>query len=303
MQDHNVFHTPGAFGNYVGFLLDYKIKGKLHEDPFNKSGSSHNRVVHTKSHDIVLTEGHDQFKKCSANDIGIYWPEEYFFYILHSAYGRTNHGQYGSCGVTALQQNTWQWLNKHEGHKLRGNDLSLFVKDLDELYGFKCSVENQIVPENTLRHYFFFHFVNHFKNKLFVKNKEISQNTVLRKLNIEIVLNYTKLKNFLEIPFDFNEIHEKFIDENLSLVAYYKQKEILQAVKQNKDLPIRELDVITQAGILFELEKQFYDIPFFNLNFNFKNTKEIQEYITQYPNYMRRPNNLFMKHWKIYNDK
>ena len=126
---------------------------------------------------------------------------------------------------------------------------------------------------------------------------------MLRKLNIEIVLNYTKLKNFLEIPFDFNEIHKKFIDENLSLVAYYKQKEILQAVKQNKDLPIRELDVITQAGILFELEKQFYDIPFFNLNFNFKNTKEIQEYITQYPNYMRRPNNLFMKHWKIYNDK
>lgn len=299
---HRVFHTPGAFGNYIGFLLGCKSKGKIEPDPFTQSGSSHDRQVNN-SHDIVLTDGYTQFNTCNKNDFGIYWPTEYFFYILHSVYGRTNQGQYGACGVRALEKNTWQWFNSHQGHGLPGNDLSLFLKDLETLYNFKCDQQNQVVPKNLLRHYFFFHFVNFFDNKVFIKNNMIKNNKTLQKIHIETILDYDKLKQALGIDFDFKRTHEKFIDKNLSLKAYDIKNSIVEAVKQNKNIAIQNLDVLTEAGVLFELEKHFYDIPFFNLNFNFQSTKDIYNYITEYPNYMRRPNNLFLQNWRIYNVK
>ena len=81
MVEHRIFHTPGAFGNYVAFLLDCKTKGKMHENPFTESGSSHARAVITQSCDIVLSNEYDKFLQCTRDDIGIYWPDEYFFYI------------------------------------------------------------------------------------------------------------------------------------------------------------------------------------------------------------------------------
>lgn len=303
MVEHRIFHTPGAFGNYVAFLLDCKTKGKMHENPFTESGSSHARAVITQSCDIVLSNEYDKFLQCTRDDIGIYWPDEYFFYILHSAYGRTNVGQYGKCGVQALQDNTWRWLSLHTGHDIPGNNLDLFVSDLEKLYDFKLNEKNQKVPFNLLRHYFFFHFIKFFNNKLYKKNKEILNNKILRKLDIETILDYDKLNKFLDIGFDFETTHKQFIEKNLSLTAYNTQKQILLAVKNEQECKIGHLDVITQAGVLYELEKHFYDIPFYNLDFNFKNTLQILDYVKQFPNYMRKPNNLFLEHWRVYNDK
>jgi len=303
MSEHRIFHTPGAFGNYVAFLLDCKTKGKIGENPFTESGSSHAREVITQSCDIVLSDEYEIFLQCTKDDIGIYWPNEYFFYILHSAYGRTNHGQYGKCGVRALQENTWQWLSLHTGHNILGNDLELFVSDLEKMYNFKLDEKNQKVPINLLRHYFFFHFIKFFNNKLYKKNKEIYNNNIVKKLDIETIFDYDKLKKFLDIGFDFENTHNQFIEKNSSLIAYNTQKQILSSVKNEQECKINDLDIITQAGVLYELEKHFYDIPFYNLDFNFKNTSQILDYVKQFPNYMRKPNNLFLEHWRIYNDK
>jgi hypothetical protein len=298
-----IFHTPGSFGNYLAFLIDSKNNGKLLDDPFTASGSSHNREKTTRSYDIVLSNAYDNFKECTNNDIGIYWPTEYFFYILHSAYGRTNNGQYGICGVKALQDNTWQWFNQHQGHGQPGNSLSMFLDGLKTFYGVVCDKDNQIVPKNVLRYYFFFHFVKYFKNKLYIKNNEIQQNNVVKKISIETILDYEKLKKYLDISFNFEEIHTKFLRYNQSLRAYHQQQVITNAVKNNKALEINDIDIITEAGIFFELEKYYYDIPFHNLEFNFTNTQQLIDYIKQFPQYMKRPNNLFLEHWRIYNVK
>ena len=303
MTKSRIFHTPGAFGNYVAFLIDCKTKGEIYKNPFTASGSSHQRAVLTESCDIVLSDHYEKFLNCTELDIGIHWPDQYFPLILHSASGRTNAGQYGECGVKALQENTWQWLALHEGHNIPGNNLDQFIKDLEALYKFKLNAENQKVPVNVLRHYFFLHFIKFFKNKLYRKNKEIFNNKIIKKLDIETIFDYHKLKNFLTIGFDFENTHQQFIEGNLSLVAYNVQKEIINAVKNEQALQIGNLDVITQAGVFYELEKHFYDIPFYNLDFNFKNTSEILDYVKQFPKYMKRPNNLFVEHWRVYNEQ
>ena len=299
---NSVFHTPGSFGNYVAFLLDCKQNGKLLESPFTESGSSHYRKVSTKSYDIVLTDGYETFKKSNMNDIAIFWDDSYFFLILHSAYGRTNSGQYGRCGAKALQENTYKWYQEHEGHTKEGNDMAHFLNGLKLYYNFDCNNETPVVPTMILQHYFFLHFVTYFENKLFIKNKEL-KNSNLKKISVDTILDYKKLKDNLDINFDFSKNHETFKDKNASLTAFLEYKSIVKAIINKRDIKIDNLDIITKTGILYALEVYYYDIPFYNTNFKFENTKEFIDYIKGFPNYMKRPNRLFTDNWKIYNDK
>ena len=61
---------------------------------------------------------------------------------------------------------------------------------------------------------------------------------------------------------DFSELHKKFIEDNMSLKAFNLKNHIVDCVLKKVNEPIPEIDVVTEAGILFELEKYFYDIPF-----------------------------------------
>jgi pyridoxal biosynthesis lyase PdxS len=84
------------------------------------------------------------------------------------------------------------------------------------------------------------------------------------------------------------------------LLTTEKEYQIIEAVENNVDLEITELDVVTEASILYRLEKKYFDIPF-NLGNNFfTNTKEIKEYIDHFPAYLKKPNNIFQKYFKFY---
>ena len=298
-----IFHTPGSFGNYVAFLLDCKQSGKLLESPFTKSGSSHFRKNDmTKSYDVVLTDGYEYFKKSNVNDVAIFWHDSYFFLILHSAYGRTNNGQYGKCGVKALEENTYQWYQKHEAYNHEGNDMSHFINGLKLYYNFDCNNHTPVIPPMILQHYFFLHFVKYFENKLFIKNKEL-RNSNLKKISVDTILDYEKLKTCLNIDFDFRDNHKTFKDNNASLTAFLEHKRIVREIINKNNVQIDKLDIVTKTGILYALEVYYYDIPFYNTNFKFENTKEFIDYIKGFPEYMKRPNRLFTDNWKIYNDK
>lgn len=297
-----VFHTPGSFGNYVAYLLDCKQVGHVRQSPFTASGSSHLRSGATKSYDIVLDAGNNVFRGANENDIAIHWDKSYFFLILHSAYGRTNSGQYGKCGVQALEENTYQWYNKHQGHKHKGNDLDDFLYNIEKFYDFRCDAERQRVPTQILQQYFFLHFVKYHENKLFIKNNELKTSSC-RKLSIDVILDYESIKKYLGIDFDFSANHAEFLDRNLSLKAYVECNRAVDCVISQTQTRIDAKDVITKAGILYALEVYYYDIPFYNLNFELTNTQELIEYITSFPQYMKRPNRLFEEDWRIYNGK
>ena len=57
MREENkyaVIHTPGAFGNFVAYLVDCYQQKKLLPSPFVESGASHARIAKTKSIDMVI---------------------------------------------------------------------------------------------------------------------------------------------------------------------------------------------------------------------------------------------------------
>ena len=80
---------------------------------------------------------------------------------------------------------------------------------------------------------------------MYIRNNEIQQNNIVKKISIETILDYEKLKKYLDISFNFEEIHTKFLRYNQSLRAYHQQQVITNAVKNNKALEINDIDIIT----------------------------------------------------------
>ena len=125
---------------------------------------------------------------------------------------------------------------------------------------------------------------------------------MLTKLPIAIILDYESLKEFLQTitgnTLDFKELHDNFIRLNRSLKMYNKIKQITDAVKRKENIPIKNLDCVTEAGIFFELETYFYDIPFHNIPEFFKTTGDLILYVKTFPEFMKQPNKLFQQNYK-----
>jgi hypothetical protein len=291
-----VFHTPGAFGNYLAHLLDCHRQGTMLDDPFTGSGSSHNRNGSTRSMDIVLDQNWHAFNESRPGDLGVWWPEEHFDLILHSAYGRTNEGQYGRCGVEALQEDAWDYLARHSGHGTRGNDWIKFVHDLKSLFDFTLSPENPKVPRMVLRQYFFFMLFSRRDNKLWKRNQQIKSSTTLRLISTTQVLDHDSLCRVMADIFghvlDFRDLHTKFLDSNNSLRTHNSVDRLFAAAMKGENMDI-DLDVVGEACLLYRLERQHRDIPFHNVPVMFDNTGDIAKYVQHFPNMMRQPNRLF----------
>ena len=304
MKKIKVYYTPGAFGNFLGYLIDSFSEKKLLSSPFLPSGSSHGRAdaLHkTKVYPINLELEYKHFVE-NKGGIGLTWKQQYFFYILHAVYSRTNSGIFNECGIRIMQENFWKYYGMHESPVLKGYNWNLLLSDLKNFYNFDCNENNQVVPRFILRQLFFFYMAHSNTNVVTIRNNEISNRKDLQLIDIDTILDYKQLSFLLGAIFgyslDFSELHKKFINDNMSLKAYNLKNDIVNCVLKKIDKPILDIDVVTEAGIFFELEKYFYDIPFHNIPEFFKDTGSIINYIKGYPTFMKHPNQLFQK--KLY---
>ena len=300
MKQYKVYYTPGSFGNFLGYLIDCYNYKKILPSPFVSAGSSHGRYHHqhkTFVYPINLDSEYKIFLEHKGEGIGLTWEPQYFFYILHAVYSRTNSGIFGDCGVKALQENFWKFYTRHEAPLLKYWELLLV--ELKKFYNFDCNEQNQVVPRLILRQLFFFYIANSENNMVTIRNKEILKRRDLQLIDIDIILDYKQLSYLLGVIFgydlDFSELHKKFIEDNMSLKAFNLKNHIVDCVLKKVNEPIPEIDVVTEAGILFELEKYFYDIPFYNIPEFFKDTGSIITYIKGFPEFMKSPNPLFQK--------
>ena len=299
-MNKTVFYTPGAFGNFFKYLLNCYDNKKIEKEDFRPSGNAHFDGQHGDAYPINLDKPYEIFNQGNSG-YGLVWDEQYFFYILHSVYSRTNGGVFGDCGVKYLQDNFWNYCKIQKEYKV-SNYWDLMLKDMETFFNFKCDKDNQKVPRMILRQLFFFYITNEKQNIVYLRNKEILKSK-LTLVNINTILDYKSLHTLLNKIFgydlNFAEVHENFLYKNNSLKAYKLKKQIVNAVI-NKEPNIKiDCDVMTEAGILYDLEKYFYDIPFYNIPVFFSDTDSIIQYIKSFPNYMKAPNKLFStKHYK-----
>lgn len=300
-KNYLVIHTPGAFGNFISYLVDCHKAGHMLASPFNEAGSSHQRhgEDRTRSIDVVVPGKWQEIESTTDKIlIGCVWDESHFRYILHAYYGRTNSGQFGHCGVEYLQKDFFGFVNKHNSSERLQQDL----KDIKKLFNLTVDEIHNKVPRHILRMFFWHKMIEDHSNIVTDDNERIKSVPGIDLINISQILDYAQLKSFFESRFDarldFKQIHDEFIERNRSLNEFNRTNMIMDAVKNKESIDISNLTVMGEAMLTFMLEKHFFDIPFYNHIDFFKDTGEIIDYVKHFPNLLRQPNRLFHMHYK-----
>jgi hypothetical protein len=116
-------------------------------------------------------------------------------------------------------------------------------------------------------------------------------------MNLDDIFDYNRLKSKLDNCFggnlDFKELHNNFLDANLNRSIMEKENQILKAIKRGASMSLKGLDVVSEARILYEVERRHFNIPFLIHDKFYEDTREIHEYIKHFPNYLKQPNKLF----------
>lgn len=295
-MERKIFYTAGCHGNFVKYLFDCHDAGKILPLPFNKNGNSHLRADTDRNINIEV---------CSKDDVSLVHdtnPENYtivwngfdsFFYAMLSYTDRG--GNLETSGIALLE-------NDLKGYQ---NTLGVDVRIkhfLKSQLNYDTDTNGQ-PPKSVLRNYFLMSFYTHFEHVLWKWNHRLQQ-TSYHKIHLNDILNVDKLKTYLVGIFgtslEIDDVHKTFMSKNLPYKQLQEVDLVLNDIYHKKDRKIPRLNVVSEAYILFRLEIDNFDIPFHVGNDFFKTTQDIIEYIDHFPPYLKRPNNLFHKHYRYY---
>jgi len=305
MSKYLVVHTPGAFGNFLAWIIDCHRDKKIGDSPFTLAGSSHDRKTVTPAWDIIMPARMSKYKDQQfdgAQVIGIHWPQKFFPYILHASIERTNTNQYGKSGVAYAEENFYDFTNRHQSILEDGSIwMQSYLPRLKEFYNFDCNENNPTVPRIVLRNLFWMNLAAE-KKHIWTTTNQLIERSSHEKISLETILDYTELKAYMEQLFgyslDFSKEHAEFIRRNRSLSEYILAMDIVDATVNNRSVPIPQMSVLGECIVMWYLEKHYFDINFFNLPFTFTDTKDILQYVAHYPTYMKQPNKFFQTNWR-----
>lgn len=296
MLGRKLFYSAGSHGNFLRWVFDSYDNNKVLPLAFNKNGNSHENLNTTyKTHTIeVCTDGTDDLYGETEGSYAIVWQGlDDFFYAL-SCY--TDRGGFlDSNGIELLEKD----LLTYEG-KINGKvPLSGIIKNLS---GYDTVKEGN-PPRQVLRDYFMLSFYTHFQHDLWLKNEELKASGIF-KINMGDILDYSRLSDIMQKLFgrslNFKETHNKFKNLNVPLAQLGKIKQVMECIDNREQMEIGRLNVISEAYLLFLIEKKFFDIPMRIGNNFFTDTKDILEYVLYYPEYLKQPNKLFCQYHEHY---
>jgi hypothetical protein len=290
-------YSTGMHGNFIGHLFYCYEKKEMVQLEFNKNGNSHNRERHVNIYDLSYHNARYTQEQGDKLYGIVYNGTNEFYYGLRRSFDAAGGAGLRDSGIELLEKDVWQFIKAREVHLN-------FVDDAMGMYGLDMQVsKSRPVPRNILRNYILLNLITYMKHSIWKSNEQIKKMTD-KILYLHEVLDYKKLKQkldkFFDTSLDFENLHRTFISVNGTVDAHKIESDILSAVKQRKEMDIPQLDVVSEANILYKLERENFDIPFLLSNSFYTNTAEIIEYIDHFPSYLKRPNRLFEKLHKFY---
>lgn len=290
-----IFYIAGSHGNFLKWLFDCYISGRVSTLDFNVNGNSHN---HNSEHGIinidVCAQGTRELYNTNEEKYAIVWHGlDEFFYII-SCY--TDRGGVLTQNGIALCETDLLEYEKIYGAPVR------ISKEIKKNTGYD-TVSKGTPPRAILRDYYMLGFYTYFRHDVWLKNEEL-KNSDATMIRLDEILSYDKLLSKMEKLFgkrlDFANIYQRFFDLNIPITQLAKVKRIYEAIEKQENVKIEGLNVISEAYLLFLVEKKFFDIPMRIGNNFFKTTKELLDYVLYVPTYLRQPNKLFSEYYQIY---
>ena len=281
-----VIYSPGTFGNLLRWLIDCSMpesKLKHIDNPFNEYNrlDEHSYEI-KKLFNPKILRGH-QVREDSDNSMPMddadkivisYGPEQNLFVERLQIYRTPRHETKEKQYADILARTDQGFLNTNFENSNSENVVKELYKirfhDYDNSK-MNIAMKNWINDKDCYK----FHLNNFFETqKLSSGLAEISNHF---DLGLEID------EQFLN--FCTNKINDMFVVQSKNRAA-----NVLMAIKDNADLSCEDLDIYEQAYIETVLEQQ-YDCVLFPYGTNwFKNTKQIIEFLSTYPKYLKHMN-------------
>ena len=291
--DIYVFNSTGCHGHYLTYLIDrYSNKTPaIKELPFNSLGNSHKKINYSGFSAFVDIHEHNAYKDLKTKKIiKILYDKDILYYerVAMNRGGDSNRDIY----------------NLHKDISFLKTYNNGFYNTIYKLY----SIKSDSVPKWLLRDVYKLGFldwnnqgsvVSSKQDIKWVKDNLKSDNNVYF-LNVNAFFDTKTLKNELQKlskTFDLDlslehldETHLEFLKSNKILQTHKYTDIVLDAVKKQDNIEIPTLDIIQQAFIYAELEKNYDFISMPLVDNFFKTTSEILDYINLYPMHYKAMN-------------
>ena len=288
-----IFNSPGCHGHYLTYLIDRYSKKTpaIKELPFNSLGNSHKKINYSGFSTFVDVHEHNAYKNLKTKKIiKILYDKDILYYerVAMNRAGDSNRDIY----------------NLHKDISFLKTYNNGFYNTIYKLY----SIKSDSVPKWLLRDAYKLGFldwnnqgsvVNSKQDIRWVKDNLESNNNVYF-LNVNAFFDTKTLKNELQklsktFELDLSlenldETHLEFLKSNKILQTHKYTDIVLDAVKKQENIEIPILDIIQQAFIYAELEKQYNTVLMPLVNNFFDSTYSINEYIKNFPNWYKKIN-------------
>ena len=264
---------------------------KIEKLPFNDLGNSHNKVDYSGYVRFVDTGLYEENKNLKNTNIVKILYSDHILYYERVAMAR------------AADSNR-DIHNLHKDISFLKSYNKEFYKKLYTLY----NIDSDTVPKWLLRDAYKIGFLDwQNQGSVVIAKQDIrwveehlsGQNNV-HHTQVDVFFTTEKLKRELlklnakfdlDLSFDnFEPIHEEFLNRNSILKTHGHTDLVLDAVKQNKDIPVPPLDIIQQAYVYAQLEQHYDFIQMPMTDDFFKTTKEISDYVNMYPEHYKAMN-------------
>jgi hypothetical protein len=299
----NIIFRGGTYGNFLKFFLDKfsQLTPDLTGSPFTEIGTSHKKIKYSG-----LIERHhehfvDQNKNKTNLPICLILPteEKDFLFLKKSMWFRAGDTLYSPDDLWI--KNISSLGEEKPYHK------SLFKKITDQICSlYQLELKNDKIPKFIIRDWYKLEFLEKlektynyrwfasFKNHFFFQKQKTQYFPLGSFFNYDDFMKNIKiLDNIFEIKLDFNKIDEM---KDIFMQGYdldQQRKEInfvfdiIDNLSKDINLKISKLDVASEAFIYAYIEKKYPFVKMPLTNYFFKDTEEIKEYFTNYPNWYK----------------
>tara|TARA_Y100000310_G_scaffold266571_1_gene278111 strand:+ start:323 stop:1264 length:942 start_codon:yes stop_codon:yes gene_type:complete len=288
----NIAYQGGTHGNFLRYCIDRysELTDPISELPFTIN-TSHKRLNYSK----LITQYHPNIK------------EPYFKntdepHILITV--NKNDLLFIERWVT-IRASNFNINTNNNKIQLTPKFLKVFLYEekIKQYFNINLKEVNYIVPRFVMRDLYKMTFLDPNKNGFITTNKSLLTHNPKNCFNFPVntfwdtnkfldTLENANQKFNLKLKMDDSivDLHKTFLEKLDFLTTKNRVFEIINAIKQHKELDISNIDTVEQAFISSWIEKNYKFIQIPMCNQFFKSTTEIMDYLKYYPEHYKAMN-------------
>ena len=288
-----VFNSPGCHGHYLTYLLD-KFSKKTPEItslPFNSLGNSHIDIKYSNFIKFVDSTDHSKYSDLKNKKIiKIIYNKDILYYerVAMNRASDTNRDINNiHKDISFLQTYNNEFYNKiYKIYNITNDTVPKWLlRDAYKLGFLDLKNQGSVVSANQSIHW----IENTLKKTNNVHYLDVSAFFTTNSLAKEL----QTIDNLYNLTLDLQslqEIHKEFIKRNKILHTSKNTEITLNAISNKKNIEIPTLDIIQQAFVYAELEKNYDFISMPLVDDFFKTSADIINYLNLYPKHYQAMN-------------